>query len=94
VTVPANNLAPPPGADQAPSGTGPGVLDRDIPPPGCEEELRPRAPEDIAAAIQADIADTHARIEALLHGLEQRVGLALYEQLRARLAATPGEGTT
>ena len=36
-----------------------------------------------------ETGDVLDRCAALLRGLEHRVGLALYEQVRARLAATP-----
>lgn len=60
---------------------GPGLVDRDAP--------SPRAPDDLAAAMADETGDVLDRCAALLRGLEHRVGLALYEQVRARLAATP-----
>jgi hypothetical protein len=42
--------------------------------------------DDLLIAIQGEISTTLDQCEQLLRGLEHRVGLALYEQARRRIA--------
>src|SRR2546428_3011817 len=77
--------------EPAPSGTGPGLLDRDIPPPGCDEAPAPHAPDDLSAAI-ADETDTVLdRCERKLLALEAKYVNTPTAQYRRALTAGRNE---
>jgi len=56
----------------APPGTGPGLLDRDCPAPGCDPAPAPSAPDDLLASIAHDTAALLDRCAAKLDDLEAR----------------------
>jgi len=86
MTGPANNVTPPANEDQGPGGTGPGLVDRDIPPPGCDETPAPDVSDDLTAVLARATGALLIRIERHLLALEARYVLSPTARYRAALA--------
>src|SRR6266480_2180372 len=97
MTGPENNVTPPATKHQGPVGTGPGLVDRDIPPPGCDDAPAPNAPDDLLATITQDTEAILDRCAAKVEELERLYECApaqLYQRARTRLAAARANSAT